>query len=36
MLVGKPAFDGASIVEILGGIMKADADWNALPEANLH
>ncbi len=32
MLAGKPAFDGESAVEILGGIMKADPDWTLLPE----
>jgi serine/threonine protein kinase len=31
MLTGKPAFEGETIMEILGGVMKADPDWMALP-----
>ena len=31
MLTGTSAFDGDTIVEILGGVMKVDPDWTALP-----
>jgi len=33
MLAGQTAFSGETIVEILGGIMKVDPDWGALPAA---
>ena len=33
MLTGKPAFEGETLVEILGGVMKAEPDWTALPPA---
>src|SRR5215468_2367376 len=33
MLSGKPAFGGESIVEILSGVLRAELDWTALPEA---
>lgn len=31
MLTGRPAFDGETITDILGAIVRADPDWNALP-----
>jgi eukaryotic-like serine/threonine-protein kinase len=31
MLSGKAAFAGDTVVEILGGILKVDPDWRALP-----
>src|SRR5207237_9402752 len=31
MLAGRPAFHGESVVEILGGVLKSDPDWTALP-----
>jgi serine/threonine protein kinase/Tol biopolymer transport system component len=31
MLSGKAAFQGDTVVEILGGVLKADPDWSALP-----
>jgi Tol biopolymer transport system component len=31
MLSGKAAFHGDTVVEILGGVLKSDPDWNALP-----
>src|SRR5262249_33971042 len=31
MLSGKAAFHGDTVVEILGGVLKADPDWTALP-----
>ena len=33
MLTGTPAFEGETLVEILGGVMKAEPDWTALPPA---
>ena len=33
MLTGRPAFEGETLVEILGGVMKAEPDWTALPPA---
>jgi serine/threonine protein kinase len=33
MLSGQPAFGGESIVEILSGVLRAEPDWTALPEA---
>src|SRR5207244_9093117 len=32
LLTGKPAFDGDSVTEILGSVLKAEPDWSALPE----
>jgi eukaryotic-like serine/threonine-protein kinase len=32
MLTGKQAFAGETITDILGGIVKLDPDWNALPD----
>jgi len=32
MLSGKPAFEGETIIEILGGVTKVAPAWNALPE----
>jgi serine/threonine protein kinase len=31
MLTGRPAFEGETVAEIFGGILKADPDWNLLP-----
>jgi Tol biopolymer transport system component len=31
MLSGKAAFQGDSVVEILGGVLKSDPDWTVLP-----
>ncbi len=31
MLSGKPAFPGETVVEVLGGVLKSDADWRLLP-----
>jgi serine/threonine protein kinase len=31
MLSGKTAFQGETVVEILGGVLKSDPDWTALP-----
>jgi len=31
MLTGKSAFAGETMVEILGGVLKSDPDWTALP-----
>ena len=31
MLVGKPAFEGETITEVLGGILKSEPDWTRLP-----
>ena len=31
MLTGRVAFEGESVVEVLGGVMKGEPDWNALP-----
>jgi Tol biopolymer transport system component len=31
MLTGKAAFPGETMVEILGGVLKSDPDWTALP-----
>ena len=31
MLTGKSAFGGETMVEILGGVLKSDPDWTALP-----
>ena len=31
MLSGKPPFEGESVVEILGGVLRAEPDWTALP-----
>jgi serine/threonine-protein kinase len=31
MLAGKAAFHGETVVEILGGVLKSDPDWTALP-----
>jgi eukaryotic-like serine/threonine-protein kinase len=31
MLTGRSAFEGETIVEILGGVTKVDPDWTALP-----
>lgn len=31
MLTGRPAFTGETAIEIMGGVMKADPDWTALP-----
>jgi Tol biopolymer transport system component len=33
MLTGKMAYPGETVVEILGGVLKADPDWTALPSA---
>jgi serine/threonine protein kinase len=33
LLTGKQAFTGDTITDILGGIVRVDPDWNALPEA---
>jgi serine/threonine protein kinase len=33
MLTGKSAFGGDTMVEILGGVLKSDPDWAALPVA---
>jgi hypothetical protein len=33
MLTGRPAFTGETITDILGGIVRVDPDWSALPEA---
>ncbi|HET9362004.1 MAG TPA: protein kinase [Vicinamibacterales bacterium] len=32
MLSGKPAFDGDTVVETLGAILKSEPDWRALPQ----
>src|SRR5688500_1480427 len=32
MLTGKQAFTGESITDVLGGIVRVDPDWTALPE----
>ena len=31
MLTGKPTFSGDSMMDILGGVLRADPDWDALP-----
>ena len=31
MLTGQPIFEGETITEILGGVLKAEPDWNRLP-----
>jgi serine/threonine-protein kinase len=31
MLTGRPAFSGETAIEIMGGVMKAEPDWTALP-----
>jgi serine/threonine protein kinase len=31
MLAGKPPFEGETVVEILGGVLKAEPDWKAVP-----
>jgi len=31
MLTGQPAFTGDTITDVLGGIVRVDPDWNALP-----
>jgi hypothetical protein len=33
MLTGRQAFTGETITDILGGIVRVDPDWTALPEA---
>ena len=33
LLTGKPAFDGDSVTEILGSVLRAEPDWTALPGA---
>jgi serine/threonine-protein kinase len=33
LLTGRPAFQGETVTEILGGVMRAEPDWSALPEA---
>ena len=30
-LVGKPAFEGKTVTDILAGVVKSDPDWGALP-----
>jgi eukaryotic-like serine/threonine-protein kinase len=35
MLTGKQAFEGETIVEILGSVMKVEPNWTALPETTL-
>jgi hypothetical protein len=32
MLTGKQSFSGETIVEVLGGVVKTEPDWTALPE----
>jgi serine/threonine protein kinase len=32
MLSGRPAFEGETLVEILGSIFKSEPDWRALPQ----
>src|SRR5262249_3448176 len=32
MLTGKPAFSGETLTDVLGGIVRAEPDWTALPE----
>jgi serine/threonine protein kinase len=36
MLTGKPPFPGETIVEVLGGVLKAEPDWTLLPETTPH
>jgi eukaryotic-like serine/threonine-protein kinase len=31
MLAGRPAFEGETVAEVLGGIFRAEPDWSALP-----
>src|SRR5262249_5965410 len=33
MLVGKPPFQGETVVEILGGVLKAEPNWSTVPSA---
>jgi eukaryotic-like serine/threonine-protein kinase len=33
MLTGRPAFEGNSLADILGAVVKSEPDWNALPRA---
>jgi Tol biopolymer transport system component len=32
MLTGKPAFSGETLTDVLGGIVRMEPDWKALPE----
>jgi Tol biopolymer transport system component/tRNA A-37 threonylcarbamoyl transferase component Bud32 len=32
MLTGKPAFNGETLTDVLGGIVRTEPDWTALPE----
>src|SRR5262249_51493766 len=32
LLAGKQAFEGESVTEVLGSVLKAEPDWNALPK----
>src|SRR5262249_34673042 len=31
MLVGRPAFEGEDVVDILGAVLKTEPDWTRLP-----
>ncbi len=31
MLTGQPVFEGETVTEILGGVLRAEPDWNRLP-----
>jgi hypothetical protein len=33
MLTGRPAFEGDTITDILGAIVKSEPDWTMLPPA---
>jgi serine/threonine-protein kinase len=32
LITGKPAFDGETVTEVLGSVLKAEPDWAALPK----